>query len=196
MALLDPPDAGTIRMDELTYQFPIKEEERLEPPWPRLTIVFQNLFLWPHLTLRQNILLPQLLRQKESSDIVMNELIELFEMTSFIDRYPNETSGGQRQRAALARALLLQPSYVLLDEITSALDVQQVGAILKHLKTLKQRIIGILMVTHLIGFARHAADHVLFLDKGEVVESGGPGILDSPSQDQLRRFVSVIESAR
>ena len=196
LALLDPPDAGTICLDELTYSFPMPADARLEPPWPRLTIVFQNLFLWPHLTLRQNILLPQQLRQSADASVTLQELIEQFDMGGFIDRHPNQTSGGQRQCAALARALMLHPSYILLDEITSALDVEQVSAILDHLQTLKQRNIGILIVTHLVGFARRAADHVLFLDHGEVVEAGVPGILDAPRHERLRQFVSVIESAR
>jgi len=116
-------------------------------------------------------------------------------MAEFIDRYPNEASIGQRQRTALARALILDPSYILLDEITSALDVEQVSVILSHLQALRDKGIGVLLVTHLIGFARRAADRVVFLDEGKVLESGGPDLLDCPKNERVRRFLSVIESA-
>jgi ABC-type methionine transport system ATPase subunit len=126
----------------------------------------------------------------------VRELIDLFDMKEFIDRYPNETSLGQRQRAAIARALILDPSYVLLDEITSALDVGQIHAILKMLQMLRDKGIGILLVTHLIDFARKAANQVVFLDSGRVLEAGGRDVLMSPQSERLRRLLSVIESAR
>ncbi len=195
LALLDPPDEGAVEVDGACYAFPRPEDEPLTPPWPRVTLVFQQLFLWPHLTLRQNITLPAVLRDKKEPGPLLDELIDLFEMGAFIDRYPNQTSLGQRQRAALARALVLRPSYVLLDEITSALDVEQVSAILGHLQTLRRRGIGILLVTHLLGFARRAADHVLFLEGGEVVEAGGPEVLTAPKHARIRDFLSLIESA-
>jgi ABC-type polar amino acid transport system ATPase subunit len=117
-------------------------------------------------------------------------------MGGFIDRYPNETSLGERQRAAIARAVILQPSYILLDEITSALDVEQVNAILRLLKALRENGIGILLVTHLLEFARQTADRVVFLEEGKVLESGGREVLASPISERIRQFLSVIEAAR
>ena len=116
-------------------------------------------------------------------------------MKDFIDRYPNQVSIGQRQRAALARALILNPSYVLLDEITSSLDVEQVSAILLYLQVLRDRGIGILIITHLINFARRAADSIVFLDEGRVIEKNGPALLDNPTEDRVKRFLSGVESA-
>jgi polar amino acid transport system ATP-binding protein len=195
LALLDPPDSGAVTIDELTYRFPHIEETEPVPPWPRVTLVFQQLFLWPHLTLRQNITLPLRLRERREDGHLLDELIEQFEMGGFIDRYPNRTSLGQRQRAALARALVLQPRYILLDEITSSLDVEQIAVILNHLLALRGRGIGILLVTHLIGFARRAADHVVFLDRGAVLEADGPALLDSPRHERVRQFLSVAATA-
>lgn len=195
ISMLDPPHSGSIEVDDWSVQFPLEKGKKLQPPWPKLTVVFQQLFLWPHLTLLQNITLPVFLRQSKEDQQKVEELIDLFEMRGFIYRYPNEASLGQRQRAALARALLLQPKYLLLDEITSSLDVEQVAIILSYLKKLAQTGIGILTVTHLLHFAREAADKVIFMESGQVIEKGGPEVLISPSQERVKRFLSVIESA-
>lgn len=195
LSLLDQPDSGTVTIDDWQCDFPIKDPKSFVPPWPKLTVVFQQLFLWPHLTLLQNITMPVALRYKDEKKEKVDELIELFDMKSFIYRYPNEASLGQRQRAALARALLLEPKYLLLDEITSSLDVEQVAIILAHLKDLAKRGIGILTVTHLLHFARDAADKVIFMDGGQIVEQGGKEVLQNPKQERIKKFLSVIESA-
>jgi len=116
-------------------------------------------------------------------------------MRSFMDRFPNEASLGQRQRVALARALVLEPAYILLDEITSSLDVEQIALILSELKTLRDRGIGILAVTHLLHFASEAADQIIFMDGGVVLESGGRQVLTNPQHERVKRFLSVIEAA-
>lgn len=195
LALLDMPDAGEVSVDDATYTFPLKDKKLLNPPWPKLTVVFQQLFLWPHLTLLQNITLPLAARNVEPPKEKLDELIQIFQMEKFIYRYPNEASMGQRQRAALARALLLEPKYILLDEVTSSLDVEQVAAILAHLKNLAKKGIGILTVTHLLHFAQEAADQILFMEAGKVVEAGGKEVLISPKHERIRSFLSLIESA-
>lgn len=156
--------------------------------------MFQQLFLWPHLTLRENILLPA---RNIGGDIDarVEELIDLFAMHDFIDRYPSEASGGQKQRTALARALILNPTYLLLDEITSALDVEQISRILSCLQQLKERGIGIFIITHLINFARKAADQILFIDKGEIQAHGGPEIMTTPNNARLSEFLSLVAEA-
>ena len=90
---------------------------------------------------------------------------------------------------------MLDPHYLLLDEITSALDVEQIAKILTYLQQLRGKNIGIFIITHLLGFARHAADQVVFMADGEVAESGPPDILLNPKSDRLRQFLSVIEAA-
>ena len=197
LSLLDPPDSGIISLDGNLYRFPKDPETDYEPPWPRLTAVFQQLFLWPHLTLRRNITLALQRRHlDEQSHAHLEEIIEAFDMAEFIDRYPNQASLGQRQRVALARALVLEPQYILLDEITSALDVEHITKILAHLRMLRERSIGVLVITHLLGFARNAADYVVFLDEGRVLESGGAEVLESPRHERVKSFISVIEAAR
>jgi polar amino acid transport system ATP-binding protein len=195
LSLLDPPDKGSISVDNMTYAFPNKNGSGIQPPWPKLTIVFQQLFLWPHLTIRQNITLPVENTNGTKRNETVEELIELFDMNEFVNRYPNEVSLGQRQRAAIARALALEPKYLLLDEITSALDVEHVSKMLNHLKSLRERGTGILLITHLIGFAKRAADQILFMSDGMIVEAGGPEILSSPKSKRLAGFLSLVDTA-
>ena len=196
LSLLDPPTSGSISVDEKTYNFASGHTTDLTSgPWPKLTVVFQQLFLWPHLTLRENITLVLQEHGKSEESVGLDELIKSFEMEEFIDRYPNEASLGQKQRAALVRALVLKPKYLLLDEITSALDVEHVAKVLEQLQRLRTDGIGIFVITHLIRFAHRAADQVLFFDNGTVVESGPPSILENPHHERLSRFLSVIESA-
>src|ERR1700683_2118691 len=121
LAFLEQPDSGNVTIDDHTYQFPLSKLQKIEAPWPKVTVVFQQLFLWPHLTLLQNITLPLSARNLDDNPPRLQELLELFDMNHFVYRYPNQASIGQRQRAALVRSLLLEPEYLLLDEITSSL---------------------------------------------------------------------------
>ena len=203
LALLDLPDQGEITIDWEKYAFSAAltptlsrgEREKKGTPWPKVTAVFQSLFLWPHMTLRENIMLPAR-NHNPNSEKDIEGLIQFFEMGLFIDNYPNQASLGQRQRVALARALILNPRYLLLDEITSALDVEQTARILTKLTHLKDRGIGIFLITHALGFAQRAADHVVFMDGGKVVEDGGPEILKKPESTRLSEFLSLVEAAR
>lgn len=198
LSFLEHPDQGCISLDGVSYTFPQSKDWHPKKIYPHVTVVFQQHFLWPHLTLRQNITLPLKLhpnRRGFDSHKNVKKLIDLLDLASFIDRYPNQASLGQRQRVALARALVLDPAYILLDEVTASLDVEQVSVILTHLQRLKERGIGMLIITHLIGFAARAADQIVFLDKGEVIESGGIELLRSPKHERVSRFLSVIESA-
>jgi L-cystine transport system ATP-binding protein len=195
LALLEMPDKGSITVDDWHCQFPPTNSRKIEPPWPKVTVVFQQLFLWPHMTLLQNITMPMKLRHREEKLERLQELIKLFEMQGFMHKYPNEASLGQKQRAALVRALMLAPKYLLLDEITSSLDVEQVAIILAHLKELARNGIGILTITHLLHFAAEAADRVIFLDRGQIIEQGGKEVLVSPKQERVKKFLSVIEAA-
>ena len=195
LSLLDPPSEGIIEIDKIRYSFPAeKRDQRAIFIWPKVTMVFQQLFLWPHLTLKENITLPARKGKVDNFDTKLHELIDAFNMAHFIDRYPNETSLGQRQRAALARAIILNPSYLLLDEITSALDVEQTTSVLSYLQGLKENGMGILLVTHLMGFARRAADKIVFLDKGKVLETSGPELIDFPTQERVRKFLAMYKS--
>jgi len=174
LSMLDLPESGSISFNNEEYQFPLKDKSII-PPWPKISVVFQQLFIWPHLTLRKNIELPLELRGiLEENKKYLNELYQMFKMEEFIDRFPNEASLGQRQRVALVRSLALKPEYLLLDEITSSLDVEQSEIILSHLATVKKQGVGIIMVAHDINFALSNADTVCFLENGKIIKQGKP----------------------
>lgn len=193
LAFLEPPDSGSVSIDDVVYQFPLSKTTKIKAPWPKVSVVFQQLFLWPHLTLLQNMTLPLMAQGLDDKPASLKDLIDRFDMRDFVNRYPNQASLGQRQRAALVRALLLKPEYLLLDEITSSLDVEQTAIILSHLKELSGNGIGILTITHLLQFAKEAADKIVFIERGEILEEGGPGLLSNPRHERLNKFLSVLK---
>jgi len=193
LSLIELPERGSLKIDDVFYDFPINDQNKFQPPWPKLTVVFQQLFLWPHLTLRENIMLP--LKQNKGASDYLDHLLVRFNMKSFIDRYPNQASLGQRQRAALVRAMALNPKYILLDEITSSLDVEQVALILSEIRDLAKGGVGILLITHLLHFAREAADSVVFLENGKTIESGGKEVLVNPREKRVKDFLAMAEFA-
>jgi ABC-type polar amino acid transport system ATPase subunit len=195
LAMADPPSTGEIDVDGLRYVFPPPSGQILEQAWPCLTFVFQQLFLWPHLTLRDNILMPAELKSGDngSTQKRADHLTQFLGIDSLLSRFPNQVSGGQRQRAAIARALLLQPKWLLLDEPTSAQDVEQVVTLTELLREAKTNGVGIIFSTHLLGFAASIADEILFLDQGAVVEQGSIDLLSQPNTDRMRKFISIVE---
>lgn len=194
MAMLEPPSAGTIVLDGTHYDFPNGKPRNMRPIWPRVTMVFQQLFLWPHLTLAENCLLPSRLNGVSDAPVLFKKLVGEFALEEALERLPSEASFGERQRAALIRALLLNPRYLLLDEVTSALDVEQIEAVLRCLRKLKEQCVGICVVTHLLGLARRVADTVVFMERGRVLETGRAEILAAPREERVARFVSMLRS--
>lgn len=191
LSMLDWPDSGEIILDDKKYLFPADRNITIAP-WPTISVVFQQLFLWPHLTIRQNILMPT----KGSFDAeYFNELVDTFQIKDLLERYPNQVSLGQRQRIAFIRALILKPKYLLLDEITSALDVEQIAEVLRYIQILKKRGMGILIVTHLLNFAQRASDQIIFMDAGKIIEANGKELLEKPKQPRVQRFLSLIKTA-
>lgn len=190
LSMLDLPESGGIILDDKKYDFPL-EKDKITPPWPKVSVVFQQLFIWPHLTLRKNIELPlEVKGVLNENKEYLDELYRMFDMNEFIDRFPNQVSLGQRQRVALVRALALKPKYLLLDEITSSLDVEQSGIILSHLTKIKQQGVGIIMVAHDIDFALSSADTVCFIENGRIVKQGKPyEFLLETSNIRIKNFI-------
>lgn len=195
LAGLEQPNSGTLAVDDLLYSYPPPAKGNPPPPWPIATVVFQQLFLWPHLTLKDNILLPVRGNDAAANAALLDQLCDWFDMRHFIDRFPNETSRGQQQRAALARALMLKPRYLFCDEITSALDVEQIAKVQHSLEQIKAQGVGVMLITHQLGFAHRAADQILFFDGGKIVEQGTPAILDAPQSPRLQAFLNLVKEA-
>lgn len=190
ISLIDFPNSGSLKIDNESYQFPITQTGSVRFPYPNLTVVFQQLFIWPHLTIRQNLTLPLKGNVDEKH---FEEMVGLFQMSPFLDRYPNEVSIGQRQRAALVRALLLKPNYLLLDEVTSALDIEQSHIILSHLKQIAERGVGIVFVSHALHLASKISNKVIFLEDGKIVEAGTNDILTNPKSERLKKFINISQ---
>ena len=186
LSLLDYPSKGEIEILGNTYSFPTKRKiENL--PYPKIGFVYQQLFLWPHLTNKENILLAldnNIENRKEQFD----ELVEFLEIKEITDRYPNEISIGQKQRIAIARTLILNPDFIFLDEITSALDVVQTKKIIALIENLKNKGVGVLLVTHNLEMFKNVADNMIFLSGGEIVEKGND-IFQNPKTKELIKFL-------
>ena len=192
LSLLEPANSGSIQIDDNEVCCS-DSEEPLISPWPHLTTVFQQLFLWPHLTIHENICLPVRKTDRVKPGGLVDQVMRDLLVTEFANRYPNQVSHGQRQRAAIARAIALKPSYLLLDEITSALDVEHVGIVLDYLQRLRDEGVAIVLITHLIDFARDAADQVIFMENGRIIESGTSSILSEPQTSRLADFLSLVD---
>ncbi len=194
LALIDPPSSGVVRIDDDIYTFP-GTDPRVVPPWPRITLVFQQLFLWPHLTLRDNIMLAAENQGTEQDRLTddLEALLERFDLSDVVARYPNEASGGQRQRVALIRAAILKPRWLLLDEPTSSQDLEQTQRFIEFCQDLRTAGVGLVIATHFLGLAAKLRAQILFLDNGRIVERGDASILAKPKSERLRRFVELSE---
>lgn len=191
LSLLSAPESGRIAIGDRQFLFPSSEETPWRIIYPELTGVPQHFPLWPHLRVISNLELPLELGGIEKKTDEMAELYEDLGISNYLKRFPMELSVGQRQRVAFARALLLRPKYLLLDEITSAQDVEHIKKIMKLIRRAAAEGTAIIIATHLIGFARRVASHFCFIDHGRVVESGSTTSLKEPKSDRLKDFLLV-----
>ena len=155
-------------------------------------IVFQSYNLFPHLTVEENIMLAPRLVQKVRKDEARERAHAVLAQVGLADKaknYPSQLSGGQQQRVAIARSLAMQPQLMLFDEVTSALDPQLTGEVLRVMEKLAADGMTMILVTHEMAFARRVANEVIFMHKGRVWEHGPASILDAPETTELRDFV-------
>ncbi|MCB8748795.1 amino acid ABC transporter ATP-binding protein [Rhodoferax sp. U2-2l] len=159
-------------------------------------MVFQSFNLFPHLTVGKNIMLaPGLVKKKNASanEALARKLLMRVGLAEKFDAFGEQLSGGQQQRVAIARALAMEPAVLLCDEITSALDPELVGEVLRVVETLADEGMTLLMVTHEMSFARKVADRVIFMHQGLVHEIGSPSeLFGSPKTPELKQFLSSL----
>jgi polar amino acid transport system ATP-binding protein len=190
---LEPIQQGKIIVDDIDVHAKNTNKCKLRQ---KLGIVFQQYNAFPHLTARENVALaPRLVlkKSKTASRELAEKHLEYVGLQDKINVYPAQLSGGQQQRLAIARALAMQPDYMLLDEVTSALDPELVGEVLDTLRKLSEAGMTMLVVTHEIPFAREVANRIAFFHEGVIHEIGEPGdFLNHPQKTRTREFLRCI----
>ncbi|MED4970929.1 amino acid ABC transporter ATP-binding protein [Parageobacillus toebii] len=196
--VLEEPTKGKISIAnrQLDFSKPVTKREIHE--FRRLTgMVFQSYNLFPHMTALENVMEGPVTVKREKKERVRERAMALLEKVGLKDKahhYPFQLSGGQQQRVAIARALAMEPEVMLFDEPTSALDPELVGEVLKVMKSLANEGMTMIVVTHEMRFAKEAADEVVFMDGGIIVERGAPEqLLVSPKHERTKQFLQLIE---
>ncbi len=191
--LLETPTEGSIIVDNVDMQ---SESTNINQMRRSIGMVFQQFNLYPHLTVLGNITLA--LRKvsrknRRLADEIAIKMLAQVGLLDKVDHFPSELSGGQQQRVAIARAMALQPKIMLFDEPTSALDPELVGSVLQVIKQLREQGMTMVVVSHEMRFARDAADRIVFIDEGKIIEEGTPeNIFESPTHSRTKAFVSEI----
>lgn len=190
---LEPVQAGSIVIDGVRVNDPQTDMRKLRQ---QVGIVFQSYNLFPHYTVGRNITLaPTVVKGMPEHDArrIALDVLRKVGLEDKIDAYPNQLSGGQQQRVAIARSLAMQPKLMLFDEITSALDPELTGEVLKVLEDMARSGMTMALVTHEMGFARRFAARVLFMHKGRVWEEGPASeLLARPKTSEMETFLSAV----
>ncbi|WP_328421540.1 amino acid ABC transporter ATP-binding protein [Streptomyces sp. NBC_00443] len=190
---LETVQSGTIKLDGQPLPAEGKALARLRA---EVGMVFQSFNLFAHKTVLQNVSLGQVKvrgRKKDEADRRSRELLERVGVADQADKYPAQLSGGQQQRVAIARALAMGPKVMLFDEPTSALDPEMINEVLEVMRQLAEDGMTMIVVTHEMGFARSAANRVVFMADGRIVEDRSPEeFFTDPSSERARDFLSKI----
>jgi polar amino acid transport system ATP-binding protein len=189
---LEHIDEGHITIDGMR----LDEAKNINKIRAEIGMVFQSFNLFPHLTALENIILAQrIVRKRKRSDAekMARQQLQHVGIPEKADSYPAELSGGQQQRVAIARALAMQPKIMLFDEPTSALDPEMIKEVLDVMLALAKEGMTMVVVSHEMGFARNAADRIIFMDEGQIVETNTPDkFFSNPDQERTKRFLSQI----
>jgi polar amino acid transport system ATP-binding protein len=186
-----------IGVEERKGKLHVRKDADIARQRSRIGMVFQRFNLFPHMTALQNVIEAPTRVRRVSRATATAEAMDLLGRVGLADRasfYPSQLSGGQQQRVAIARALAMKPELMLFDEPTSALDPELVGEVLKVMSQLASEGTTMIVVTHEMGFAREAADRVVFMDQGVVVEEGPPAeVLVRPREERTRTFLRRVK---
>ena len=190
---LETVDKGSIVVEGLDINAPENDINRIRQD---LGMVFQSFNLFPHKTVLENLTMAPVRLRKITRPDAENRALQLLQKVGLAEKvnvYPNMLSGGQQQRVAIARALAMQPNIMLFDEPTSALDPEMIGEVLDVMVTLAREGMTMVVVTHEMGFAREVADRVVFMDHGQILESGPPEqFFSNPEHPRLKQFLEQI----
>jgi polar amino acid transport system ATP-binding protein len=201
---LERIDAGRIEVDGMLVGYRERADGTLAELPPKeiarrraeIGFVFQRFNLWPHLSALENIIEAPIHVRGERRDVAVDAAERLLARVGLVDKrdaYPSKLSGGQQQRVAIARALAMRPKLMLFDEATSALDPETVGEVLGVMEELAAEGMTMICVTHEMGFAREAADRVVMMDDGLIIEEGKPEhFFTQPQHERTRQFLSKI----
>lgn len=193
---LEEINGGSIQIsgDYLVKDGNYAKQQAIKQVTAKMGMVFQHFDLFPHLTVRENLELAPKLTKREPAATIRNRSTELLDKVGLSDKadvYPAKLSGGQKQRVAIARALMMNPEILLFDEPTSALDPELTGEVLEVMKHLAEEHMTMIVVTHEMGFAKEVANRVIFMDNGEIIESGNPtDVLTNPQQERTKAFLN------
>ncbi len=191
--LLEQPTKGKIFVEGVEITDPDADVDKLRS---RIGIVFQQFNLFPHMTVLRNLTIAQQKvagRNKDEAVEIARANLEKVGLAEKEGAYPAHLSGGQMQRAAIARALSMQPDMMLFDEPTSALDPELVGDVLAVMKDLAREGMTMMVVTHEMGFAREVGDKLVFMDGGVILEEGDPAtVLSDPQHERTQSFLSKV----
>jgi polar amino acid transport system ATP-binding protein len=190
---LESIQGGRIVFDGETVNDPATNLRKLRQ---RVGIVFQSYNLFPHLSVERNITLaPRVVKgmERDAARDLASRALARVGLADKIDAYPDQLSGGQQQRVAIARSLAMQPQLMLFDEITSALDPELTGEVLKVLEQVAKEGMTMMLVTHEIGFARRVATRLIFMHSGRIWEAGPAGdVLAKPRTPELATFLDAV----
>lgn len=190
---LETPDSGTVVVDGIALGGRKADNRALAR---RVAMVFQGYNLYPHKTVLENVTLAPIKVLKvprEQAEEDARAYLARVGLEGKLDKFPDQLSGGQQQRVAIARALNMHPKIMLLDEPTSALDPEMVQEVLDVIKSLTETNMTIVMVTHEMGLAREAADRVVFMENGRILDQGSPAYLFDETQNaRVRSFLSKV----
>jgi cystine transport system ATP-binding protein len=197
--LLEIPDQGKITLGEQSIDFSGKTKlasSAITKFRQQTGMVFQSYNLFPHFTALENVIEGQVVVLKRDKAEARKKALALLEKVGLKDKadmYPHQLSGGQQQRVGIARAMAMDPAVLLFDEPTSALDPELVGEVLKVMKDLADEGMTMVVVTHEMSFARNAADQVIFMDQGVIVEKGTPDEMFTNTQNpRLNQFLNKV----
>ena len=190
--LLESIDSGEIILENNK----VNTKTNIDQYRQNIGMVFQNFNLFNNLTVKENIMLAPVtlkIKTKEEAEKEAKELLKKINLKEKANKYPNQLSGGEKQRVAIVRALAMNPKIMLFDEPTSALDPEMVSEVLNLMKDLAESGMTMIIVTHEMGFAKEIGSKIVFMDKGKIIEEGSSKeIFESPKSSRIKKFLEKV----